>query len=117
MSNLRFVIVVVVLTGKPPVMGEVLCSTENSPFLIIYHIHAKINRVCCAALAIGEKCMNVRENKLLNNEETNLRMINHVFVILHHANKRNRKAMNRNWGNQKAKPALKTKTGKNKYYK
>ena len=25
--------------------------------------------------------------------------------------KRNRKAMNRNWGNQKANPALKTKTG------
>ena len=35
-------------------MGEVLCSTENSPFLIIDHIHAKINRVCCAALAIGK---------------------------------------------------------------
>ena len=46
-------------------MGEVLCSTENSPFLIIDHIHAKINRVCCAALAIGKRCMNVRENKLL----------------------------------------------------
>ena len=45
-------------------MGEVLCSTENSPFLIIDHIHAKINRVCCAALAIGKKCMNVRKNKL-----------------------------------------------------
>ena len=64
MSNLRFVIVVVVLIGKPPLMGEVLCSTENSPFLIIDHIHAKINRVCCAALAIGEKCMNVRKIKL-----------------------------------------------------
>ena len=37
MSNLRFVIVVVVLIGKPPLMGEVLCSTENSPFLIIDH--------------------------------------------------------------------------------
>ena len=48
-------------------MGEVLCSTENSPFLIIDHIHAKINRVCCAALAIGKRCMNVRKNKLLNN--------------------------------------------------
>ena len=46
-------------------MGEVLCSTENSPFLIIDHIHAKINRVCCAALAIGKICMNVRKNKLL----------------------------------------------------
>ena len=45
-------------------MGEVLCSTENSPFLKIDHIHAKINRVCCAALAIGKKCMNVRKNKL-----------------------------------------------------
>ena len=45
-------------------MGEVLCSTENSPFLIIDHIHAKINRVCCAALAIGKRCMNVRKNKL-----------------------------------------------------
>ena len=65
MSNLRFVIVVVVLIGKPPLLGEVLCSTENSPFLIIDHIHAKINRVCCAALAIGKKCMNVRKNKLL----------------------------------------------------
>ena len=64
MSNLRFVIVVVVLIGKPPLMGEVLCSTENSPFLIIDHIHAKINRVCCAALAIGKTCMNVRKNKL-----------------------------------------------------
>ena len=65
MSNLRFVIVVVVvLIGKPPLMGEVLCSTENSPFLIIDHIHAKINRVCCAALAIRKKCMNVRKNKL-----------------------------------------------------
>ena len=67
MSYLRFVIVVVVLIGKPPLMGEVLCSTENSPFLIIDHIHAKINRVCCAALAIGKKCMNVRKNKLLHN--------------------------------------------------
>ena len=46
-------------------MGEVLCSTENSPFLIIDHIHAKINRVCCSALAIGKRCMNVRKNKLL----------------------------------------------------
>ena len=45
-------------------MGEELCSTENSPFLIIDHIHAKINRVCCAALAIGKRCMNVRKNKL-----------------------------------------------------
>ena len=63
MSN--FGIVVVVIIGKPPLMGEVLCSTENSPFLIIDHIHAKINRVCCAALAIGKKCMNVRKNKLL----------------------------------------------------
>ena len=52
MSNWRFGIVVVVLIGKPPLMGEVLCSTENSPFLIIDHIHAKINRVCYAALAI-----------------------------------------------------------------
>ena len=41
MSNWRFGIVVVVLIGKPPLMGEVLCSTENSPFLIIDHIHAK----------------------------------------------------------------------------
>ena len=43
MSNLRFVIVVVVLIEKPRLMGEVLCSTENSPFLITDHIHAKIN--------------------------------------------------------------------------
>ena len=49
-------------------MGEVLCSTENSPFLIIDHIHAKINRVCCAALAIGKRCMNVRKNKLFTHE-------------------------------------------------
>ena len=68
MSNWRFGIVVVVLIGKPPLMGEVLCSTENSPFLIIDHIHAKINRVCCAALAKGKNCMNVRKNKLLRNE-------------------------------------------------
>ena len=67
MSNWRFGIVVVVLIGKPPLMGEVLCSTENSPFLIIDHIHAKMNRVCCAALAIGKKCMNVRKNKLYLN--------------------------------------------------
>ena len=68
MSNWRFGIFVVVLIGKPPLIGEVLCSTENSPFLITDHIHAKINRVCCAALAIGKKCMNVRKNKLLNND-------------------------------------------------
>ena len=62
MSNLRFVIVVVVLIGKPPLMGEVLCSTENSPFFIIDHIHAnKINRVCCAALAIGKKRYECKE--------------------------------------------------------
>ena len=71
MSNWRFGIVVVII-GKPPLMGEVLCSTENSPFLIIDHIHAKINRVCCAALAIGKKCMNVRKNKLLTNENINM---------------------------------------------
>ena len=28
--------------------------SENSPFLIIDHIHAKINLVCCAALVIGK---------------------------------------------------------------
>ena len=77
MSNWRFVIVVVVLDGKPPLMGEVLCSTENSPFLIIDHIHAKINRVCCAALAIGKRCMNVRKNKLFNSETTK---INYQFL-------------------------------------
>ena len=56
MSNWRFDSVVFVLIGKPPLMGEVLCSTENSPFIIhvIDRIHAKINRVCCAALAIGK---------------------------------------------------------------
>ena len=68
MSNLRFGIVVVVLIGKPPLKGEVLCSTENSPSLIIDHINAKINRVCCSALAIGKKCMNVRKNKLYFDE-------------------------------------------------
>ena len=65
MSNCRFGIVVVVLIGNPHLMGEVLCSTENSPFFITDHIHSKINRVCCAALAIGKTCMNVRKNKLL----------------------------------------------------
>ena len=45
MSNWCIGIVVVVLLGKPPLMGEVLCSIENSPFLIIDHIHAKINLV------------------------------------------------------------------------
>ena len=79
MSNLRFVIVVVVLIGKPPLMGEVLCSTENSPFLIIDHIHAKINRVCCAALAIGKKCMNVRKNKLFL---CIFRLINKQVIVL-----------------------------------
>ena len=68
MSNWRFGIVVVVLIGNPPLMGEVLRSTEKSPFLIIDHIHAKINRVCCAALAIGKRCMNVRKSKLLSCE-------------------------------------------------
>ena len=69
MSKWRFGIVVVVL-GKPPLMGELLCSTENSPFLIIDHFHAKINRVCCAALAIEKTCMNVRKNKLFRMNET-----------------------------------------------
>ena len=65
MTNWRSGIVVVVLIGKPPlIMGEVLCSTENSPFLIIDHIHAKINLDFRAALAIGKKCMKVRKNKL-----------------------------------------------------
>ena len=64
MSNWRFGIVVVVLIGKPSLMGDVLCSTENSPSLTIDHIHAKINLVFMAALAIGKKCMNVRKNKL-----------------------------------------------------
>ena len=52
-------------------MREVQCSTENSPHLKIDHIHAKINRVCCAALAIGKRCMNVRKNKLLGYNSTN----------------------------------------------
>ena len=73
--SLRFVIDVVVLIGKPPLMGEVLCSTENSPFLIIDHIHAKINRVCCAALAIGKKCMNVRKNKLFQFENNLFQLV------------------------------------------
>ena len=53
-------------------MGEVLCSTENSPFLIIDHINAKINRVCCAALAIGKRCMNVSKNKLFKDTSVDL---------------------------------------------
>ena len=63
-------------------MGEVLCSTENSPFLIIDHIHAKINRVCCAALAIGKRCMNVRKNKLLNiTVKLNLKMFSKTINL------------------------------------
>ena len=81
MSNWRFGIVVVVLNGKPSLMGEVLCSTENSPFLIIDRIHAKINRVCCAALAIGKRCMNVRKNKLYRYETA-------VFLSLSSMNRR-----------------------------
>ena len=54
MRNWCFGIVVVVLIGKPALMGEVLCSTENSPFLIIDHIHAKINLVFRAAFDIGK---------------------------------------------------------------
>ena len=50
LTRFRFGIVVVVLIGKPPLMGEVLLSTENSPFLIIDHIHANINLVFRAAL-------------------------------------------------------------------
>ena len=42
-------------------MGEVLCSTDNSPFLIIDHIHAKINRVCSAAFAIGKQMYECKE--------------------------------------------------------
>ena len=57
MSNWRFGIVVVVLIGKPPLMG----STENSPFFIIGHIHAKMNLVCRAALAIGKKMYESKE--------------------------------------------------------
>ena len=45
MSKLRFCIVVVVLIGNRPLIVEVLCSNENSPFLIIDHIHAKMNLV------------------------------------------------------------------------
>ena len=65
-------------------MGEVLCSTENSPFLIIDHIHAKINRVCCAALAIGKRCMNVRKNKLFTYEANkwSFETINQNYRIL-----------------------------------
>ena len=58
-------------------MGEVLCSTENSPFLINDHIHAKINRVCCAVLAIGKRCMNVRKNKLFL---IKIKMFKHAFI-------------------------------------
>ena len=54
MSIWCFGIVVVVLIGKPSLMGEVLCSTEKSRFLIIDHIHAKINLVSRAALTIGK---------------------------------------------------------------
>ena len=61
-------------------MGEVLCSTENSPFLIIDHIHAKINRVCCAALAIGKRCMNVKKNKLLHFDTKFVKMLDLPFV-------------------------------------
>ena len=39
---------------------------------------------------------------------------NYLICIFMNINKINRKAMNRNWSNQKANPALKTKTG-NKY--
>ena len=44
-------------------MGEVLCSTENSPFLIIDHINdsCKLNLVFRAALAIG-KIYECKEN-------------------------------------------------------
>ena len=66
-------------------MGEVLCSTENSPFLIIDHIHAKINRVCCAALAIGKRCMNVRKNKLFNFVCDILLMVAKMFFLQNHA--------------------------------
>ena len=39
------------------------------------------------------------------------------MIRKHESKKSNRKAMNRNWSNQKENTALKTKTGKSKYYK
>ena len=39
-------------------------------------------------------------------------MNNNVFVILHHANKRKRKAMNRNWAIKRQNPLLKPKREK-----
>ena len=61
MSNWRFGIVVVVLNGKPSLMGEVLCSTENSPFLIIDHIHAKINTSLLRCFGYREKMYECKE--------------------------------------------------------
>ena len=51
----------------------------------------------------------------VQNAWISLHVILTILVVI--ALKSNRKAMNRNWSNQKANPALKTKTGSDKYYK
>ena len=52
------------------------------------------------------------------NEPSNYRGITLLSTLGNkHVRKSNRKAINRNWSNQRANPALKTKSGKNKYDK
>ena len=54
---------------------------------------------------------------LINDVEYDHDMINDVEYDHDINDKTNRKAMNRNWSNQKANPALKPKREINKYYK
>ena len=44
-------------------------------------------------------------------------ILNNYLTTFYYGNKSNRKAMNRNWSDQKANPALKAKREINKYYK
>ena len=60
-------------------------------------------RIAPALIAAGIKVRNIKAHSVIDTPPWTL-------------NKSNRKAMNRNWSNQKANPNLKTKGG-NKYYK
>ena len=69
-----------------------------------------------------EKPRIVKSKPVIVNLKTRFRVETYdCRLIVHLASmkleKSNRKAMNRNWSNQKANPALKTKREINKYYK
>ena len=97
------------------VIQELMTIKTHTTLIIIIIIVNKIIKIIIIIIIIrislfyGDNILSIHLSNIWSSDT--LRQYNYVLTLYVLPSKSNRKAMNRNWSNQKANPSLKTKAG------